>query len=189
MVGRTSAERTGYATQKPEKLLERIIEACTDEGDVCADFFSGSGTLGAVCGKMGRSWIMCDSGPAAEASQVYRMAGYDQNFVVERSENHISNDSVHFALEGTELSLQQYHMNLDELDCTPKDVVESYMEQDSLSLVKFWTLGEVDDEGIITINEVHSSMENRTELQFNGNNKNIKISGYNIFGGRFTADV
>jgi hypothetical protein len=80
-------------------------------------------------------------------------------------------------------------MNLDELDCTPKDVVESYMEQDSLSLVKFWTLGEVDDEGIITINEVHSSMENRTELQFNGNNKNIKISGYNIFGGRFTADV
>ena len=42
MVGRTSHERTGYATQKPEKLLERIVEACSDEGDLCADFFAGS---------------------------------------------------------------------------------------------------------------------------------------------------
>ena len=38
MVGRTSAERTGYATQKPEKLIERILESCTREGDLCADF-------------------------------------------------------------------------------------------------------------------------------------------------------
>jgi hypothetical protein len=189
MVGRTSAERTGYATQKPEKLLERIIEACTDEGDICADFFSGSGTLGAVCGKMGRRWIMCDSGAAAEASQVYRMAGCNQSFAVERSENHISKDNIRFTFDGPELCLQQYHMNLDELDCTPKDVVENYMAHDSLSLVKFWTLGEADDDGIITINEVHSSVENRTELQLNHNNKEIKIGGYNIFGGRFTADI
>lgn len=189
MVGRTSAERTGYATQKPEKLLERIIEACTDEGDICADFFSGSGTLGAVCGKMGRRWIMCDSGAAAEASQVYRMADCNQSFAVERSENHISKDNIRFTFDGPELCLQQYHMNLDELDCTPKDVVENYMAHDSLSLVKFWILGEADDDGIITINEVHSSMENRTELQLNHNNKEIKIGGYNIFGGRFTADI
>ena len=39
MVGRTSAERTGYATQKPEALLERIVEAGSREGDICADFF------------------------------------------------------------------------------------------------------------------------------------------------------
>jgi hypothetical protein len=50
-------------------------------------------------------------------------------------------------------------------------------------------LGEADDDGIITINEVHSSVENRTELQLNHNNKEIKIGGYNIFGGRFTADI
>lgn len=43
MVGRTSAERTGYATQKPEQLLSRMIESCTREGDICADFFCGSG--------------------------------------------------------------------------------------------------------------------------------------------------
>lgn len=73
MVGRTSKERTGYATQKPEKLLQRIIEACTDEGDICADFFAGSGTLGAVAEKTGREWIMCDEGDVAVASQIERL--------------------------------------------------------------------------------------------------------------------
>ncbi len=65
MVGRTSAERTGYATQKPEKLLETIIRSSSREGDVCADFFCGSGTLPAVCAKTGRRFIACDSGTLA----------------------------------------------------------------------------------------------------------------------------
>ncbi|HKK96203.1 MAG TPA: site-specific DNA-methyltransferase [Anaerovoracaceae bacterium] len=60
MVGRTSNERNGYATQKPEALLERIIEASTNPGDLCADFFCGSGTMLSVASKMGRNWIGCD---------------------------------------------------------------------------------------------------------------------------------
>ena len=60
MVGRTSSERTGYATQKPEALIQRVVESATEEGDICADFFCGSGTLGAVCEKSGRRWICCD---------------------------------------------------------------------------------------------------------------------------------
>jgi adenine specific DNA methylase Mod len=62
MVGRTSAERTGYATQKPEQLIDRILESCTREGDLCADFFGGSGTLAAAADRMGRKWISCDIG-------------------------------------------------------------------------------------------------------------------------------
>ncbi|MDO5303633.1 MAG: site-specific DNA-methyltransferase [Clostridia bacterium] len=65
MVGRTSAERTGYATQKPEKLIERMIKCCTEEGDICADFFCGSGTLPVVAGKLGRRYIACDSSQLA----------------------------------------------------------------------------------------------------------------------------
>jgi len=65
MVGRTAAERTGYATQKPEALLERIIRACTEEGDVCLDPFGGSGTLAAVCARLGRGWISIDRNPMA----------------------------------------------------------------------------------------------------------------------------
>lgn len=60
MVGRTSGERTGYATQKPEELIRRMVLASTDVGDLCGDFFAGSGTLGAVCMGLGRSFVLCD---------------------------------------------------------------------------------------------------------------------------------
>jgi adenine-specific DNA-methyltransferase len=55
-------ERLGYATQKPEALLERIIKASSNEGDLVADFFCGSGTTGAVAERLGRRWIMSDLG-------------------------------------------------------------------------------------------------------------------------------
>jgi adenine-specific DNA-methyltransferase len=57
-----SSEKVGYATQKPEALLERIIKASSNEGDLVADFFCGSGTTGAVAERLGRKWIMADLG-------------------------------------------------------------------------------------------------------------------------------
>ena len=51
-----------YATQKPEKLLERIISASSNENSIVADFYAGSGTTGAVAEKLGRRWIMSDIG-------------------------------------------------------------------------------------------------------------------------------
>jgi len=56
------SERVGYPTQKPEALLERIIKASSNEGDLVADFFCGSGTTAAVAEKLGRKWIACDLG-------------------------------------------------------------------------------------------------------------------------------
>ena len=53
-------ERLDFPTQKPEKLLERIIKASSQEGDIVADFFCGSGTTLAVAEKLGRRWIGCD---------------------------------------------------------------------------------------------------------------------------------
>ncbi|TXI35589.1 MAG: site-specific DNA-methyltransferase [Nitrosomonas sp.] len=55
-------EILNYPTQKPEKLLERIISISTEEGATVADFFSGSGTTAAVAEKMGRKWIATDLG-------------------------------------------------------------------------------------------------------------------------------
>jgi adenine-specific DNA-methyltransferase len=57
-----SSEITGFATQKPEKLLERIIAISSNPGDLVADFFCGSGTTLAVAEKLGRRWIGCDLG-------------------------------------------------------------------------------------------------------------------------------
>jgi adenine-specific DNA-methyltransferase len=58
----TADERVGYPTQKPEALLERIIRANSDEGDLVADFFCGSGTTASVAEKLGRKWITTDLG-------------------------------------------------------------------------------------------------------------------------------
>jgi DNA modification methylase len=55
-------ERVNYATQKPVALLERIINASSNEGDLIADFFCGSGTTAAVAEKLGRKWITTDLG-------------------------------------------------------------------------------------------------------------------------------
>jgi adenine-specific DNA-methyltransferase len=59
-------ERVDYDTQKPEALLERIITASSNEGNIVADFFGGSGTTANVAEKLGRKWITSDIGkPAA----------------------------------------------------------------------------------------------------------------------------
>ena len=103
MVGRTSGERMGYATQKPEKLLERIVDACTDPGDLCADFFAGTGTLGAVCSRKGRPWIMCDEGDAAIGTQILRMA----DLLAEMPEADV-NENIGEAAEETEKGTEGY---------------------------------------------------------------------------------
>ena len=58
-------ERLDYPTQKPEALLERIIKASSNEGDLVSDFFGGSGTTAAVAEKLGRKWIVSDLGKFA----------------------------------------------------------------------------------------------------------------------------
>ena len=60
-----SLENTSYATQKPQALLERIIKASSNEGDLVCDFFGGSGTTAAVAERLGRRWITTDIGKPA----------------------------------------------------------------------------------------------------------------------------
>lgn len=62
---RYRSEQVGYATQKPTKLLERIIKASSNEGDLVCDFFGGSGTTAAVAERLGRRWITTDIGKPA----------------------------------------------------------------------------------------------------------------------------
>jgi DNA modification methylase len=68
-------ERIDYPTQKPESLLERIIIASSNEGDLIADFFSGSGTTAAVAEKLGRKWIATDLGKFAIHTTRKRLIG------------------------------------------------------------------------------------------------------------------
>ena len=67
--------RLGYPTQKPDEVLERIIQASSNEGDLVADFFAGSGTTLAVAEKLGRKWIGSDLGKFSIHTTRKRMIG------------------------------------------------------------------------------------------------------------------
>lgn len=70
-------KRTGYATEKPMPLIERIIKASSNKDSIVADFFAGSGTTGAVAEKLGRRWIMSDLGKPS--ALIMRKRLIDQN--------------------------------------------------------------------------------------------------------------
>ena len=74
-VNSQAQERAGYATQKPEGLLDRIIKASSNEGDLVLDCFCGSGTTAAVAEKLSRRWITCDLGRFAIHTTRKRLLG------------------------------------------------------------------------------------------------------------------
>lgn len=78
-------ESVNYPTQKPEALLERIIKASSDEGDIVLDCFSGSGTTASVAEKLNRRWIACDLGRFAVHTSRKRLLSISdvQPFVVQ----------------------------------------------------------------------------------------------------------
>ena len=77
IINKAADERLDYATQKPEALLERIINVSSNEGDLVADFFCGSGTTLAVAEKLGRRWIGCDLGRFAIHTTRKRLLGIE----------------------------------------------------------------------------------------------------------------
>lgn len=79
-------QRTGYATQKPEALLERVILASSEEQDLVLDCFCGSGVTPTVAGRLGRRWIACDKSELAIVTTKERLLAQEaiQPFKVQR---------------------------------------------------------------------------------------------------------
>lgn len=155
MVGRTSAERTGYATQKPEQLMERILESCTREGDLCADFFGGSGTLSAAADRMGRKWISCDIGELAVVNTHKRMVSTSKDgYIFYTASNNLENKGnlkVKTDLQPTSVSdrmkltvtLLEYQPN--SFNSIPVEekflpVIKKIVKEDSLQLIDYWSI-------------------------------------------------
>ena len=63
----------GYATQKPKELIEKIIKASSNEGDLVADFYLGSGTTAVVCKELNRRFIGCDINEVAVKATLDRL--------------------------------------------------------------------------------------------------------------------
>lgn len=81
IVSPTGKEKTGYATQKPEGILRRIVQASSRPGDWVLDFFAGSGTTGAVAGTLERRFVLIDENP--EAIEIMRRRLSRANISVE----------------------------------------------------------------------------------------------------------
>ncbi len=82
-LNQVAKDRTGYPTQKPSKLIERIIKASSNEGDIVADFFCGAGTSAAVAEKLNRKWIASDLGKFAIHTTRKRMIGVQRQLKAE----------------------------------------------------------------------------------------------------------
>ncbi|MCB6992606.1 site-specific DNA-methyltransferase [bacterium 210820-DFI.6.37] len=152
MVGRTSAERTGYATQKPEQLLSRVIESCSRKGDLCADFFCGSGTLAAAAEKLGRPWICCDVGAIAAAGCLKRMSVKKSAFTLLKEQADRQRDGLELRLRAEPIeftgkklvtvTLTGYRLEEEDIPVQGKDleVIKKFCEKDPLQLIEYWSV-------------------------------------------------
>lgn len=81
IVSPNGKEKTGYATQKPLGIVQRIVKIHSKPGDLAMDFFAGSGTLGEAAERLGRNWILVDNNPEAIRVMARRLAPYSPDLV------------------------------------------------------------------------------------------------------------
>ena len=102
VVARLHNERTGYPTQKPEALLERIVLASSNKNDIVADFFCGSGTTALAAAKHGRKFITCDESIRAVHTAKARLAETKSVFSVE----HDAKIKLQYAAKSKKISVK-----------------------------------------------------------------------------------
>lgn len=119
MLGRTSKERTGYMTQKPETLMMRIIESCSKSGDLCIDFFSGSGSFASACQQLDRSWLASDFGSVASSIMRKRCIDNLKDFNIVYKSNKKIRNILNISIERFE---KEYIIKLEGIPDSNKDI-------------------------------------------------------------------
>lgn len=148
MVGRTSKERVGYATQKPEKLLERIILTSSNESSIVADFFAGSGTTGIVAERFNRNWIMADKSSLSGVTIKKRLIEKASSFNVYKTIFKVKDEGelklkIIEIIEKREgiydisIELDRYDLYIEYMDIKKKyiPVIEYILNKNSLALI------------------------------------------------------
>ncbi len=140
VVARLHSERTGYPTQKPESLMERIIVASSNPGDLVADFFGGAGTTAIVASRLNRQFISSDSQPRALHTTRSRMvldiqekqkgdsAGFEQSFSVKIQQEEVVEKLPFSSLE--EIGIKPPEINNGKVTLPP----------DLISQVDYWEM-------------------------------------------------
>ena len=163
-----SQQLTDYPTQKPEGLLDRIIKASSNEGDLVADFFVGSGTTSAVAQKLGRRWIACDINLGAIQTTTKRL----NQIVDEQQKKKDENFKGLYAFKV--LNVNDYDVFKNEIEA--KEIV---MEMYGVEPIKRSYFDGVLDNNFVKVmplNRVLNKMDIRTTLKEVENN----ISTFNV---------
>lgn len=130
----TQAEVIGYPTQKPEALLERIIKASSNEGDVVADFFGGGGTTFAVAMKNKRRFIGCDSSRVAISVTLDRLVKIGEEMSGVKSNLSAKDEAFQFKLQTEGVSEKVPNIGVSYLGVYP---IDKFKNIDQNSFIDF----------------------------------------------------
>lgn len=205
MVGRTSKERLGYRTQKPETLLERIVLSSSSEDSIVADFFGGSGTTAVVAQKNSRNWIISDLGDISTATMRKRFAKdttgaytilninefkFEDRLVIETDKKY-NDHSITYSF-----MLKDYKIDLNSIILNKKNhiIIKNIMKSNSLVLVDYIGVGYLISKKEINIQ--YEELRSHDKLIINTNievdfmkDKDVYIRVVDVFGNEFLQRV
>ena len=170
----TAAERIGFDTQKPEKLLERIIEASTNPGEIFLDYFGGSGTTAACAQKINRKYIVCEMGEHFNSVILPRMKRtlYGEATAVSRTSKYKGGGMFKY------LRLESYEDALDsiEFDQGAEEIQQRLPEPDDEYLLKYMLRWETkDSRTLLNVFELNSPFAYRLRTHVNGEKQERKV--------------
>lgn len=197
MVGRSSGERLNYATQKPEALLDRLINMSTDPGFRCADLYCGTGTLAASAARLGRSFFCADSEPMALSNSMKRLlkAGVPFEVSVFTDNDNIDNTRITECFEKSitaEISGECCVLTADpghETVKNDKDIIGILLRDDPVSLIDFWCAGTVKDGAFIPEQTVFRGKKGALELKTEIISEITHVYIVDIYGGVYVERI
>jgi len=192
-------ERTGYDTQKPEALLERIILSSSRPGDYVGDFFAGSGTTLAVATRLNRRWIGIDSSPHSVHVCRKRLLTQDKgkSFAIHYGNNYRSIEEPVLAVEKKQTCIKGAIINTIRLVDykPPKDTVRDIKDNEDLGLVglehvDYWAVGCIKDgffypKSWVKRSDTHTMIKDTIELKESMNNNDIAIHITDVWSNQF----
>jgi len=185
---KTGKELVNYSTQKPEVLLERIIEACSNKDDLVLDCFCGSGTTAAVAERLNRRWITCDLGRFAIHTARKRFLGIEnvKPFIVQNLGKYERQQWMNAEFDNTEDRLKQErtykHFIIELYHAKPLD---GYTWLHGAKAGKMIHVGSVD--APVTVEDIKASIKEFWKLV--GKEKSAQVNGVDFLGWDFAFDV
>ncbi|MFK5949644.1 MAG: site-specific DNA-methyltransferase [Methylococcales bacterium] len=164
--------RNVFDTPKPERLIKRVLEIATNEGDLVLDSFAGSGTTGAVAHKMGRKWIMVELGEHCHTHIIPRMQkvvdGEDQGGISKVVNWQAGGGFRYYSLAPSLLEKDQWDNWIINKDYKPEMLAEAICKLEgftySPSETEWWNHGYSTDTDFITITTQNLSIEKLEQL-------------------------